>query len=85
MTKKHVPETVLSRIWEEQRFRAECLRTLDGLDVQIIRRGQRNTDNGPDFRQALIRIGQQVYAGDVELHLEITDWRAHGHDHDPGL
>lgn len=83
MTKKPVPETVLSRIWEEQRFRPECLHTLDGRDVQIIRRGQRNTDNGPDFRQALIRIGEQVEAGDVELHLEMTDWHGHGHDHDP--
>lgn len=83
MPKQHLSEAVLSRIWEEQHFRAECLHTTDGLDVQIIRRGQRNSDNGPDFRQALIRIGDQVHTGDVELHLHITDWYAHGHDHDP--
>lgn len=83
MHKPHLPETLLARVWEEQRFRLEGLRTTEGLDVQIIRRGQRNPDNGPDFRQALIRIGDQVYVGDVELHLKMADWHAHGHDQDP--
>lgn len=83
MTKNPLPEMVLARIWEEQRFQAKNLHTTDGREVQIIRRGQRNLDSGPDFRQALIRIGDQVYAGDIELHLEITDWQSHGHDRDP--
>lgn len=83
MDKERLPEIVLARIWEEQRFRTESLHTTDGLNVQIIRRGQRNPDSGPDFRQALIRIGDQVHAGDVELHLEIKDWQVHGHDRDP--
>ena len=83
MAKKPLPEIVLARIWEEQRFQTNNLHTTDGREVQIIRCGQRNSDSGPDFRQALIRIGDQVYAGDVELHLEITDWQSHGHNRDP--
>ncbi len=79
----HVPETLLSRIWEEQRLRSDSLVTPDGCAVQIIRRGQKNVDNGPDFKHALIRIGSQLFEGDVELHLEASDWYAHGHDSDP--
>lgn len=82
-TQPHIPETVLSRIWEEQRFQPDSLSTTDGDEVQVIRRGRKNTDNGPDFRDALIRIGDRVYAGDVELHLKCADWHAHGHDFDP--
>ncbi len=78
-----VPESVLSRIWEEQRFHSHRLKTTDGLDVQVIRRGRKNRDNGPDFRNALIRIGDRVYEGDVELHLEVAGWHTHGHERDP--
>lgn len=83
MSKQPLSESLLTRIWEQQCFRTECLHTIDGCAVQIICRGQRNFDNGPDFRQALVRVGEQVHAGDVELHLNITDWHAHGHDRDP--
>jgi hypothetical protein len=81
--KPHIPETVLVRVWEEQRFIPEDLKTTSGLPIQVIRRGWRNRDNGPDFKDVLVRIGDQVYEGDVELHLEAADWSAHGHDTDP--
>lgn len=79
----HIPESVLVRIWEQQYFQPESLTTTDGQAIQVIRRGRRNFDNGPDFLNALLRIGERMYEGDVELHLEIGDWTAHGHDIDP--
>lgn len=81
--KLHVPETVLARIWEEQRFFPDCLYTTTGLPVQVIRPGILNHDTGPDFKTALIRIGDHVEEGDVELHLHLGDWQTHGHHHDP--
>jgi hypothetical protein len=82
-SKPHIPESVLVRIWEEQRFKPDSLKTTAALPIQIIRRGQRNQNNGPDFQNVLIRIGDSVYEGDVELHLEAADWYAHGHHTDP--
>ena len=79
-----IPESVLARIWEGQHFQPDSLKTTEGLDVQVIRRGQKNSDSGPDFKNAFIRIGERVCEGDVELHLTISDWYAHGHDSDPG-
>lgn len=79
----HVPETVLARIWEEQRFFPDCLYTTTGQPVQVIRPGRLNHDTGPDFIDALIRIGDHTLEGAVELHLHLHDWEAHGHQHDP--
>jgi hypothetical protein len=81
--KPHIPESVLVRIWEEQRFNPDSLKTTTGVPLQVVKRGWRNYDNGPDFKAALIRIGDQMYDGDVELHLEVADWWAHGHETDP--
>lgn len=79
----HISEEVLSRIWQEQLFLSESLTTPEGRAVHIIRRGRKNYDNGPDFKGVLIRIANEVYEGDVELHIEQGDWHAHGHDNDP--
>ena len=79
----HISEDVLSRIWQEQLFLSESLTTPEGRAVRVIRRGRKNWDNGPDFKGALIRIDNEVYEGDIELHLELSDWHAHGHDKDP--
>lgn len=81
--KIEVPERVLARIWEEQAFFPDCLYTTAGQPVQVIRPGVLNRDAGPDFAGALIRIGDQTVEGDVELHLRVHDWQAHGHDADP--
>ena len=79
----HVPEHVLSRIWEEQQFFPDCLYTTTGQPVQVIRPGVLNRDAGPDFKAALIRIGDHTVEGDVELHLHLHDWKGHGHHTDP--
>jgi hypothetical protein len=79
----HLPEAVLARIWEEQLFRTDQLQTTAGAPVHILRRGRRNADNGPDFKGVLLRFGDAIVTGDVELHLTAADWYAHGHHHDP--
>ncbi len=46
--------------------------------------GRWNNLAGPDFLQARIRIGDEPeWLGDVELHLRMEDWVAHGHSRDP--
>lgn len=76
-------EQLLSRIWEAAAFAALPLTTSDGRNVQIIRRGWKNHDAGPDFREAIIRLDGRILEGDVELHVRLSDWHAHGHDRDP--
>jgi len=80
------PERLLQAIWLRQRLLREQLRTLDGQPVRILHPGFHNIEGGPDFRGAVIQIGEgPVLAGDVEVDLRSSCWRAHGHDRNPAF
>ncbi len=50
--------------------------------VNVIYPGRFNSDNGPDFRDAVIVNKSQVVKGDVEVHVKTSDWYNHGHNTD---
>ena len=77
------PEHLLRIVWQEQSFAAAHLRTSDGKPVTILSPGTFNTDAGPDFIDARIRIGNTLYRGDVELHSDAAEWYRHNHESDP--
>lgn len=74
-------EMFLYYLWEN-RLLIGPLTTVDGQTVDIVNPGYRNTDSGPDFLEARIRIGDQLWAGQVEIHVRTSDWLKHGHQHD---
>ena len=78
-----VPERFLRQIWKHQQFATSHLHTMDGKPVEILSPGTLNTDGGPDFSDARIRIGGVLYTGDVELHQNYEDWTKHSHHVDP--
>jgi hypothetical protein len=55
---------------------------MDSHQVEIINTGFHNYDNGPDFRNAILKINQIQQMGDVEFHINLKDWFKHGHDED---
>lgn len=57
-------------------------RLTSGETIVIIDPGQRNENSGPDFFNARIRIGDTLWAGNVEIHVLSSDWMNHGHQHD---
>lgn len=75
-------EKLFQFIWQFQYFNKAHLKTIAGEDVSIIQQGKLNKNQGPDFTEAKIRIGNTTFAGSVELHLKTSDWRRHGHDAD---
>src|SRR4026209_2727371 len=75
-------ERLLQFIWRFQYFNKGELQTTTGEDVQIIFPGTYNTNQGPDFSDAKIRIGKTTWAGNVELHLLSSDWKRHNHHND---
>lgn len=50
--------------------------------MQVLRVGMHNTDAGPDFREALLKVGEVEWSGSVEIHLKASDWRRHQHHFD---
>lgn len=75
-------ENLLQFIWRFQYFNKLNLFTVQGEPVDIIHPGSINTNQGPDFSNAKIKIGRTVWAGTVELHMRTSDWLKHGHNGD---
>ena len=75
-------ERYLQIIWNE-RFLCSHPKILDGRELRIVSSGIWNRGKGPDFRGAVILLGDRVYRGDVELHRYSSEWFLHGHAGDP--
>jgi len=75
-------ETLLHYVWKYKLYNPETLVTLSGNPVLVIDQGVHNTHAGPDFFNAKIRIGNEIWAGNVEIHSYASDWMKHGHHTD---
>ncbi|RYD94322.1 MAG: DUF2851 family protein, partial [Sphingobacteriales bacterium] len=75
-------EDFLHYIWKFRLFDRAGLQTVEGEEIEIFSAGMHNKDSGPDFHNARIRIGDTVWAGNVELHLSSSDWLRHAHTND---
>ena len=75
-------ERLLQFIWQFQYFTKTELTTTAGEPVQILFAGQYNTNQGPDFLAAKIKVGKTTWAGTVELHIKTSDWVKHNHQND---
>jgi len=75
-------EDFLHYIWQHQYFDKSGLRTTAGEPLQVLRPGFYHADAGPDFKEALLRVGQVEWSGSVELHLRASDWYRHQHQLD---
>lgn len=74
-------EKFLYHIWDEGHLQHD-LSCISGKRLRIIYQGQYNTARGPDFKNAIIEIGDEQKRGDIEIHLKTTDWQAHNHQED---
>jgi hypothetical protein len=78
-----VTESLLQYIWKFQYFNKSALVIFDTEEVlQIINPGNFNTNQGPDFFAAKIKITDTTWAGNIELHIKSSDWKAHKHSND---
>lgn len=77
------PEMLLQYLWEHRLWDYGSLRTVDGRRVNVIDQGRRNNDAGPDFFNAKVEIGGELWAGNVEIHVNASDWHRHRHHENP--
>ena len=76
-------EDFLHYLWKFSVFNTLDLKTTSGETIAIVNVGQYLEQAGPDFFNAQIRIENQKWAGNVEIHLKSSDWYAHHHENDP--
>jgi hypothetical protein len=72
-------EDFLHFTWKYRLFDSRSLTTASGETLEIIKTGEHNTNGGPDFFNARIKIGSTTWAGNVEIHLNSSDWKKHNH------
>ncbi|WP_264529158.1 DUF2851 family protein [Flavobacterium sp. N502540] len=75
-------EDFLHYLWRFKKFETLDLRTTQNEPLIIIKTGDYLELSGPDFFNAQIKIGNQKWAGNIEIHLKSSDWYVHGHEKD---
>ena len=75
-------EDFLHYIWKHKKFNSLDLKTNVGESISIISVGQHNQNSGPDFFAAQLKIENQLWAGNVEIHVKSSDWFVHNHEID---
>ncbi len=69
--------------WLELTETGRSLLTENDGPVTVLLPGRRNDDHGPDFRDAILATRRGIVVGDIEVHVDSSGWRAHGHHTDP--
>lgn len=75
-------ERLLQFIWQFQYFNKTQLSTVDGSSLTILNPGRLNTNQGPDFSEAKIKLGNTIWVGNIEIHVNASQWNEHKHSGD---
>lgn len=75
-------EEFLHHIWKFRLFDQLELKTTTGEKIEIQKPGEHNFDAGPDFFNGKIKVGETLWAGNVEVHVNSSDWNRHSHQKD---
>lgn len=75
-------EDFLHYIWQHKKMSVAHLKTTQHEALEIVSVGQHNTNSGPDFFNAQLKIADQLWAGNVEVHVKSSDWFVHNHETD---
>lgn len=75
-------EDFLHYVWQFKKFNVLEAKTVQGDAIIIHNGGQYLKQSGPDFFSAQLVIGNQKWAGNVEIHVKSSDWYIHNHQYD---
>ena len=75
-------EDLIQFLWEQKFFAGKELTCTNGQRLYVSHTGTKNTDAGPDFFNARLKINDLEWAGNVEIHVKTSDWYRHKHQND---
>jgi hypothetical protein len=76
-------EELLHFLWLHKIYKPGLFFTDQEHQMEVIHPGLPNTNAGPDFFNAKVKIDEVIWAGNVEIHLKASDWDQHHHHKDP--
>ncbi len=76
-------EELLHILWKTKKLDFSDLLTTQGEKVIIQNFGIHNHDAGPDFLNAKVKIGTNIWNGHIEMHLHASAWNQHKHQNNP--
>ncbi|MEN0051003.1 MAG: DUF2851 family protein [Bacteroidota bacterium] len=77
-----IKEDLLHYVWRTKNFEPLDLKTTEGETIEVRDFGTHNPNAGPDFFNARVKIGETLWAGNIEMHLKTSDWLQHKHSED---
>ncbi len=75
-------EDFLHFLWQYKLFDVNRLKSEQNETILIVKSGFHNKNSGPDFLNAQLKIDDQTWVGNVEIHINSSDWYAHKHEED---
>lgn len=75
-------EEFLQYVWKYKLFSINHLRSSIKKSIVIVNNGSHNRNSGPDFLNAHLKIDDQYWSGNIEIHVKSSDWYAHNHEVD---
>lgn len=75
-------EDFLHYIWQYSLFDFNNCKTTENEKLSVVFSGNYNTNTGPDFLYAQLKMGNQLWVGNIEIHQKSSDWYAHKHETD---
>ncbi|APG64037.1 hypothetical protein LPB136_01025 [Tenacibaculum todarodis] len=75
-------EDFLHYVWRYKLIASAEIETTKNEEIEILNPGVYNTNSGPDFLNTQLKINKQLWVGNVEIHLNSSDWYLHKHEED---
>ena len=75
-------EDFLHYLWRYKLFYTSILQTTNKQTIFVKKTGLHNKNEGPDFSNAHLEIDNQLWVGNVEIHIKSSDWYLHKHEED---
>ena len=74
-----IDEAFVQKLWHEQRFFNTNMASIDRRAIRVLKPGIWNHNEGPDFMHAEVEIDGKLHVGDVEIHVQSSEWYTHKH------
>ena len=75
-------EAYLHYIWKTKSILFKRQKLINQEQFELIDPGFYNTESGPDFFNGSVKIDGVIWRGNIEIHINSSDWYAHNHQFD---